>query len=1094
MHSNHLSPLAPSTKPHTIQTAGVAPAHTPTPNANKMHAASMTSVEVLLNEFYQPTTSNARKREIETNLLAFKSQPEAWQLCLRVATASNSFTENQFLWFFSTSTLEHTITRRWTQLTAADRTLLRETLWHSYAQLVVLTGARRHRDTLAQLIALLGKREFPEQDPNYMQHCMELTKTRFCLGINLLRVTSEEVVSNRGDLTTEWKQYFHSCVSMCIPDVLELLTKYLLIAVCHINGKDIHTTIPSTFMDFSLTTALPNDNQLSSSVLELLSCVQHLVSWICTELISEYFLMSILDLSQWRQNNEPISLAALSVLNELLYLQKVLPFAGTLMNGVSGLLEQHNRSKQQSEMYSDKFRELLRLYTTKYAAKLFQEPEVLEPFLNQLYRCTTKLHGALDFTEKLDIWTPIIKVIAEQPTQMTAFHGDMMMKLVDEIMRRTQFEINKPELELLDNELMEDDQTPTTEWQQFLDQCFECLALLASTRGAHIVFAQVFAHWSRPQTYLLSLELALDHGSGRCYEMARKLKTANVGEILRDFATVCQAVVRLAPLMDPTQAAADVRGEMESQLQVLSDRLLQTLHLLASNRVGGSEAEKASFQTDMDNLYAQVLMAIRSIFPLSRCLNSEQLLHRLFAVLGSIFAGNPSPSAGSPIVQQAASEVLLFIATVIRPKCLLDIPEIQSLMQAGPRLGAQLPRQVCVNVHISLVSYMVLPWKNVPELQQDYQRRQWMLREYIDALSRNFLELELPAAGESKVAATTLSLLGTFTSLIEHFKATGAHAKDMLAHTFKPILNKALVIFNSFGLSSIAMAITVADFSLSMLRTLPIHLGAQFIREMITLFIDVSSREQLTLSRLAVMEKVLQMFQLIVEQPGNGSLVLMPSILTFSTQQILPLLQQQNAATDSSEITSLLFALFDSVLTCKWQFFYKNQLSNGHGNGHANGQQQSTASSPPHNFNCSDNLHPEHFMAIMNAYGQMLVSGTDPSNVRSVLVSMQNVNERSRLYQRALFKEQLLASFQRALLNLLSSGEGALHCDLIAQALYAMGQVDRRQLHESFVNAALPVPQTALEEICQTTDIPTFTQKLTQLMQDAHCAHLNETT
>lgn len=176
----------------------------------KQHAASMTSVEVLLNEFYQPTTSNARKREIETNLLAFKSQPEAWQLCLRVATASNSFTENQFLWFFSTSTLEHTITRRWTQLTPADRTMLREALWNSYAQLVVMSGARRHRDTLAQLIALLGKREFPEQDPNYMQHCMELTKTRFALGINLLRVTSEEVVSNRGDLTTEWKQYFHS--------------------------------------------------------------------------------------------------------------------------------------------------------------------------------------------------------------------------------------------------------------------------------------------------------------------------------------------------------------------------------------------------------------------------------------------------------------------------------------------------------------------------------------------------------------------------------------------------------------------------------------------------------------------------------------------------------------------------------------------------------------------------------------------------------------------------------------------------------------------------------------------------------------------
>ncbi|XP_030377942.1 exportin-6-A isoform X2 [Scaptodrosophila lebanonensis] len=1024
-----------------------------------MHAASMTSVEVLLHEFYQPTTSNARKREIETNLLAFKSQPEAWQLCLRVAS-SNSFAENQFLWFFSTSTLEHTIIRRWAHLTAADRTMLRETLWNTYAQLgAAANGARRHRDTLAQLIALMGKREFPEQDPNYVQHCIELTKTRFALGINLLRITSEEVVSNRGDLTTEWKQYFYSCITMCIPDVMDLVTKYLLISVCHINGKDIHTTIPNTLMDFSLTSALPNDNQLSSSILELLSCVQHLVSWIRTDLISEYFLMSILDLSQWRPAHEPISLGALSVLNELLYLQKPLPYAGTLMTGVSGLLEQHNTTKQQSEMYSDKFRELLRLYTTKYAGKLLLEPELLESFLKSLYDCTIEKHGALDFTEKLDIWVPIIKA---------------------EIMRRTQFEHNKSELELLDNELMEDNSP--TEWQQYVDQCFECLALLASTRGANVVFAQVFGHWSRPHLYLLSIEHALDHE--RPMEVARKLKCASFGEHLRDFATVCQAVVRLAPLMDPSAMSPEDSREVECQMQMLTDSLLQTLQLLANNKINSFDVDKTSFQTDLDNLYAQVLLAIRSIFPLSKTLNSDELLHRLFAMLGSIFVCNNALVVVSPIVQQAASELLLFISTVIRPKCLLEIAQIQSLLQAGPRLGTQLPRQVSINIQISLVSYMVLPWKCVPEAQQDYQRRLWMLREYIDGLAQHFLELDLALAGETKVAATTLSLLGTFTALIEYFKASSGNAKDMLASTFKPILTKALVIFNTYGLSSIAMAITVAEFSLSMLRTLPTHLGAQFIKEMITLFINVSSREQLTLSRLAVMEKVLQMFQLIVEQPGSVSLGLLPSILDFSAQQILPLLQQQHVATDSSEIISLLYALFDSVLTCKWQFFYKNQLTNGHNGGGSNGL---------HNFNCSDNLHPEHFMAIFNAYGQMLVSGTDPSNVRSVLLSMQNVNERSRLYQRALFKEQLLGSFQRALLNLLLTGEGALHFDLIAQALYAMGQVDRRQLHESFANAALPVTQTALEEICQTSDIPTFTQKLTQLMQDAHCVHLTET-
>lgn len=75
-----------------------------------------------------------------------------------------------------------------------------------------------------------------------------------------------------------------------------------------------------------------------------------------------------------------------------------------------------------------------------------------------------------------------------------------------------------------------------------------------------------------------------------------------------------------------------------------------------------------------------------------------------------------------------------------------------------------------------------------------------------------------------------------------HFHSTTLLNSSLSLSVLQPILNKALVIFNSYGLSSISMAITVAEFSLSMLRTLPMHLGAQFIKEMITLFIDVSSR------------------------------------------------------------------------------------------------------------------------------------------------------------------------------------------------------------------------------------------------------------
>lgn len=127
-------------------------------------------------------------------------------------------------------------------------------------------------------------------------------------------------------------------------------------------------------------------------------------------------------------------------------------------------------------------------------------------------------------------------------------------------------------------------------------------------------------------------------------------------------------------------------------------------------------------------------------------------------------------------------------------------------------------------------------------------------------------------------------------------------------------------------------------------------------------------------------------------------------------------------------IISIIFfpvSILFSILTCKWQYFYKSYVQP---NGVLQQQNGNNCNSSPA-INPSDNLHPEHFMAIMNAYGQIVVTGNDPNIVRTVLISMQNVHEKWRLYQRPLFKENLLPSFQSALINVLLSGEGALHFD-----------------------------------------------------------------
>lgn len=60
-------------------------------------------VEQLLNEFHFGNTNNARKREIETQLVQFQNHPTSWTYC--VYQLSNNIT-NQYVWFFNISTIE----------------------------------------------------------------------------------------------------------------------------------------------------------------------------------------------------------------------------------------------------------------------------------------------------------------------------------------------------------------------------------------------------------------------------------------------------------------------------------------------------------------------------------------------------------------------------------------------------------------------------------------------------------------------------------------------------------------------------------------------------------------------------------------------------------------------------------------------------------------------------------------------------------------------------------------------------------------------------------------------------------------------------
>jgi len=64
------------------------------------------------------------------------------------------------------------------------------------------------RDKIAQLIALIGKRQFPDDHPEFVSQIMALLKTKFILGITLLKATFNEIASTKPDVTYQKKKNF----------------------------------------------------------------------------------------------------------------------------------------------------------------------------------------------------------------------------------------------------------------------------------------------------------------------------------------------------------------------------------------------------------------------------------------------------------------------------------------------------------------------------------------------------------------------------------------------------------------------------------------------------------------------------------------------------------------------------------------------------------------------------------------------------------------------------------------------------------------------------------------------------------------------
>lgn len=101
-----------------------------------------------------------------------------------------------------------TITKKWFQLDLGSKLYMKNFLWNVYKNYPIDVGAMQ-RDKTAQLIALISKRSFPSEWTDFIDEVVEgLFKTKFLLGVTLLKASFNEIVSSRPDVPYQIKKNF----------------------------------------------------------------------------------------------------------------------------------------------------------------------------------------------------------------------------------------------------------------------------------------------------------------------------------------------------------------------------------------------------------------------------------------------------------------------------------------------------------------------------------------------------------------------------------------------------------------------------------------------------------------------------------------------------------------------------------------------------------------------------------------------------------------------------------------------------------------------------------------------------------------------
>ncbi|XP_064637974.1 exportin-6-like isoform X2 [Lineus longissimus] len=856
-----------------------------------------------------------------------------------------------------------------------------------------------------------------------------------------------------------------------------------------------------------------------------LNCLSHLFSWIpLSTTITPSLLSTIFrfcgfgcEIQQQRPSgsspgntfagsNQSLGVLAMNCINELLakncvpqefedfllqmfqqtfyLLQKLTKESGTSSTG--------NRLEELDENYIEKFTEFLRLFVSIHLRRFESNTQfpVLD-FLSLLFKYTFKQPTNDGFFACLDIWCVFLDYISTmlkarhlESNNILTRYKDPMAMLLTQVLHKCQFRYNQSQLDELDDETLDEDSE--TEWQHFLRQCLELIAKVAELMPTE-TFRILLEPLGEYSDIYLGLEQFIANGvQGRRLNITAENECRRLHCTMRDLSSLLQALGRLG-----THFIGEHFADRFGDAQALVERLIRLvvygtkLKLYEVNSVAQNV-----LQSDFIEVHAQALATLKAYSHWLSQFGMQSQSHndhkeKFFTIMSTVIDSLlPLFEKDVPEkIVQSAAHLMVSVCITIRPPFLLQIPDIQKFFSAASQGSCcSFSNDVQTLIYRSLSHYLILPWPNITESDQQWADRSTMHQTFMKQLTSQYRQLKDSTTlsddknFQDQVKPCIKKTLQVLTDIIESLAGEVVKSKQICYQSIQEPVQVSLQLFSIYIHQPDVMD-SILTFFLALFQSQRVQMGIPFTEQVIRTFMDMFTREQLaeiilseSRSGIRVIEKFLKVLELIVQEPGSAFKAFLPTIISLIMEHIYPIIAERS----SPDIKSSVYETLHQLLLHNWRYFFKGNILT---------TMQKTQAEEVEN-------QPQ-FVTIMQAFGQSFLQ-PDIAIFKQNLEALESLNTKWKLFHRKIFIELMLDQFLNVLLQVLVHKSHDLLQEEIGITVYNMASVDFERFYSTFLPQfltnceGLDNNQKAIlaQNFKMDKDLPSFTQSVHRIVND----------